>query len=286
MKTMISAAALLPTRVELVFANSPCNMVCKRVSMPRAVQQFAFCYAIGCASLIAIAGARGQVIMAQQDIVAMYLFNGQDEATFKRQLEAGTSLRVARIAKIVGLKEEQQSKLEWAIHGDLNRFYHDIELVREKTKGLSVNQQDELQRAWEHISPLYEKVRGSGVIGQDSLFEKVLAATLDRDQSRRYHDYLNDRQRAESWAMLRMSLAELEKAIPLMADQRAKLVALLEKENPRREPGFGQPGINGFREIANLQDEDVQSILDDEQYAAFKKFQQTYQGFRFGGIAW
>lgn len=237
------------------------------------------------------AAAACQVVHAQfgiqqRDIIAMYLFNGQDEATFKNQLESSCNLRVKRIFEVIGLDAEQKRKLDFAIRGDINRLYREMDFVRYQTKGLNLQDQGDMQKAWQVMQPLYTRVTSTGIVGEDSLFERVLESTLTAEQQDDYKAYMSDRQRTEVEGLTRLALSELEKSIPLLAAQRQQIISLaIELDYPQKIQR-GMEGTVGFVMLSKLPDDKLQTILDAEQYTAFQKFKKHYRGLRFGGIGW
>lgn len=236
--------------------------------------------------LVSDASAQFAALQQRQDVVAMYLFNGQDEVLFRRQLEARSELRVSRIAELLKLDDKQKSKLDFAVRGDLNRFYRDMELVRLRTEGLDIQNQQEWQKAWEHLQPLYNKVMNEGVIGADSLMEKVLSATLTTEQTEIYEEHLRKRRQAELRSMTHLALLEVEKSIPLLSSQREAIVALLEDVGYSGEVRRGMEAHFGFGMLSKLKEQDLMQILDQEQWKAFQKFKGNLQRLAFGGIAW
>ena len=63
----------------------------------------------------------------RQDVLAAYLFNGSDEATFKRRMEQSTEMRVKRMAEVAQLDALQLQKLQFAARGELRRIYRGLE---------------------------------------------------------------------------------------------------------------------------------------------------------------
>lgn len=216
----------------------------------------------------------------------MYLFNGEDEATFKAQLQARAALRASRVSEVAGLDKRQREKLNWALQGDLNRFFRDMEAARRKTEGLNLQNQNEMQAAWQHIAPLHQKITTQGVLGDDSLFEKVLATSLEPQQSEKLETYLQSRAGAELSAIIRVTLAELEKSIPLLQSQRNRLIELIQKQDLPKSIQPGMEVMAGFYVLSKLKEGDISAILDEKQCVAFTKMQKQYAGFRFGAVAW
>jgi hypothetical protein len=215
--------------------------------------------------------------LRQPDILAMYLFNGADEATFRRQLENRAQLRVTRIAEAVGLNPGQLEKLQLATYGDLSRFYRELEHVRRKTQGLNSQNQNDMQKAWEFISPVQQRV-AKGIIGEDSLTERILQSLLDDDQRAKYAEFQRQRAAAHFRSILRMTVSDLEKSLPLTEKQRDELIKLVEGKELAK-PAVGQQQIQaylGFIMLARLEDNELSELLDRQQVLTFRKLTQQY----------
>lgn len=214
-------------------------------------------------------------IQAQQDAVNMYLFNGQDEATFRPQLEMRSKFRLSRIVEVSHLDQAAAAKLALAVDADLNRFYRCVGQAREKTKGLDLQNQAEMQQAWQEIMPLQQRL-SEGLLEEGSLFQKVLEATLSPEQRLAYEEYLAERQRAKNLALLKISIADVERSIPMLAKQRdALLAAAAGIDAPPKLPQGAEPQL-GFMLLAKVADEDVKAIFDEAQQKSFKKLQKRY----------
>lgn len=233
--------------------------------------------------------ASAQVFGQNQDILAMYLFQGQDEAGFKRSLSSRLNLRLDRIKSLLELSERQTMKIELALKGDLSRFYRAMERVRAKTKGLDMQNQNEMNEAWQLVSPLYTKIMGGGILDDKSLFVKVLEGTLTEDQVERYESYLEERRKLLDDAVARAAISELEKSIPLLEGQRAKVVELLEAKPVKVNKNLGgarrwQMALqNATNRLIALDQTKLADILDESQLAAFKKFKKNKNR---GALGW
>lgn len=221
----------------------------------------------------------------RQDVVAMYLFNGQNENTYRSRLEHQSELRVERLSQIVRLSEPQLEKLKWAVQGDLNRFYRDMSLIREQTKDLNLQDQADMQKAWQLVMPLQQRASRGIVTSEDSLLEKVLSSTLSQEQQVQYKAYLQERQLAEFKAILRMTIADMEKTLPLTAQQRTQLIKLVEsKDFPRKVDSQYAPFV-GFIMLGRLSRLEVQEILDEHQQAVFQQLKEQYKAYE-NGVTW
>ena len=233
---------------------------------------------LNCPSCHAQFGARSR------DILAMYLFNGADEATFRRRLEQSTQLRIDRIADVVGLDEAQRAKLELANHGDLCRFYREIDQVRQKVKGLDPQNNNDLQAAWQHIMPVQQRL-SKGIIDENSLSERILQNLLNDDQKTLYKEFRRERQTAQFRDIVRISIAELEQSVPLTEKQRGGLIKLLDERIERIPPEnrFADQQLEayyGYILLAQLPNDRLSELLDVQQIDTLQKLIAPYDNFR------
>ncbi len=215
------------------------------------------------------------------DILSMYLFNGSDEASFRRQLERSAQIRIDRIAEVVELDAAQLSKLELANHGDLCRFYRDLAHLRQKVKGLDPQNHNDFQAAWAHIGPIQQRLN-EGIIDENSLSERILKNLLNDQQQMRYQHFQHERENAQLHALLRISVAELERVVPLTEKQRTELVKLLEQSllADGGTPDQHQLAVYGNILLAQLPDQELEKLLDEHQRLAFSKFIAPFKNFR------
>lgn len=207
----------------------------------------------------------------------MYLFRGADEAQFKRQLEQGIHLRIGRIGEVVALDAEQLSKLQLAAHGDLSRFYSEMGAVREQTKDLDPQKNEDAQKAWNLIMPLQQRIQ-QGLIGEKSLLERVLASTLTPEQRLKYDQFQREREIASYKAILRVTIADMEKSLPLTSQQRTDLIKLLlSSEFPSSVDRQMLPYV-GWAMLSRLKLDDVAEILDEQQLETFTKLKEQQVG--------
>lgn len=205
----------------------------------------------------------------------MYLYNGSDEATFKRRMEQSTEMQVKRMAEVAQLDIAQLQKLQLAARGDLSRFYRELERVRNKVKDLDARNGNDMQKAWQEISPLQRRV-AQGIIDEDSLLERVMSTLLSPEQDQKYRLYLRERLVARYRSILLITIADLEKALPLTDKQRSELIKLLES---KKFPQKCQPGLEAYvgqAMLSRLSAGEVQKILDEEQRKTLTRLNQQY----------
>ncbi len=226
-----------------------------------------------------------QVVAIQQpDILALYLFNGADEATFRRQLENRAQVRVARIAEVVELDTVQLEKLKLATQGDLSRFYRELEHVRQKTKGLNSQNPQDMQKAWEVISPVQQRL-ANGVIDQDSMTERILQSLLNEEQQTKYTEFQRQRHAAQFNAILRMTISDLEKSVPLTEKQRDRLIKIAQGQKLPAN-AFDQQQLQayvGYFSLATISDQELGDLLDEQQLRTLRKLTEPIANM-FGGF--
>ncbi|MCA9131962.1 MAG: hypothetical protein KDA45_02360 [Planctomycetales bacterium] len=235
---------------------------------------------------VVLLGGRGaaQVPREQQDVVSIYLFRGVDEVSYRNRLLQQSQLRIDRLAQVADLQAEQIAKLKLAAHGDVSRFFREVATVRAQTQHLNVQVQAEMQEAWQMVAPLQQRAN-RGIWDSDSLLDNVLKATLTAEQSQSYQAYLDERQEAQFRAIVQMTIADMEKSLPLTVQQREELIKLVELHPlPRQvKPNF-EPYV-GFVMLTRLTDQETAQLFDAQQQKAFVQLKQTYQAY-VRGVQW
>jgi hypothetical protein len=221
---------------------------------------------------------------ARQDILEMYVFNGVDEATFKKQLNDQAKLVVDRLTKITAIDEAQQQKLKLAATGDIRRFYRELEIARDKTKEIDIQDQEEMQKAWQVVMPIQQRMN-EGILNESSLFEKLLEAVLTVEQRSAYDKYLREREHALYASIASATIADMEKSLPLRSKQRAELRELLESSPfPKKVPNHFLY-IVGWVLLGRLDEAKTAVILDEQQQKTFKQLTQQYEN-QAGNFTW
>jgi hypothetical protein len=154
--------------------------------------------------------------------------------------------------------------------------------VRQKTKGLNPQNNNDIQEAWEHIAPVQQRL-SKGLIDKDSLTERILQSLLTAEQQTKYAEFQHARQTAHFQAILRISLADLQKSLPLTEKQRNELIKLvMSKELPQR--AFEQQQLQaylGLMMLARLSDKELEDVLDEQQTLTYRKLTEQYANMIF-----
>jgi hypothetical protein len=224
------------------------------------------------------------IVPDERDIVAIYLFNGQDKAGFRKSIEDRAALQVRQVAAAANVEAEEIEKLELAAQGDVKRFFRKVDELQESTKGLSMQNQNDMQKAWGLIQPLQEQI-ARGLFDKDSLFQRVLMSSLKPAQQEAYREYLEERKAAEIESLIKISVSEIDRSIPLLAKQRRELVRLLsERPRPKTFPEGYAPYV-GFVILARVDRADLATFLDEKQLMAVSELQQMYKAYE-GVVEW
>ncbi len=218
----------------------------------------------------------------RQDIVQMYLYRNQTEEAFRANLLARAEGKVELIASVCGIREDMQHKLQLAARSDVNRFMREVADVREKTRQFDLDNQNQMQEAWQIVMPLYQR-SNSDLLNEDSLFMKLFPKVLTQEQEAAYKNHLAARQAQRRRASIRVLVVEIEKSMPLRSEQRDALVAALEEiPTPHAFTESRNAGL-GYALLAKVKVDDVG--LDEQQLAVFNLFRERYAGFA-QGLQW
>jgi hypothetical protein len=227
--------------------------------------------------------APAQVFAAKQDWIASWVFQGQTEAEFEKQLHFDYSMRVKTIDRLCKLKDEQRSKLNLAGAADVTRFFRNVAKTRKKIDALDLqgNQRDEINQVWEIVSPLQMKVN-NGLFADESLFQSVMRSVLSEEQQELYAAEIQRNQDRRRRVLTRVNVAEMERSMPLLAHQREKLLELLDLQELPKTMTRHTEGYAGFLKLVKLKKADEQALselLDENQIKVVDQFCERYQGW-------
>ncbi len=199
--------------------------------------------------------------------------NVQSAREGRKRLVSTMELQIEAVDELCGLSDLQRQKLDLAARGDIARFFDEFEIVREKFRSFKKENDDPNQfnqvwnRLWQDIGPLQRKLN-AGLFSSDSLFRKVIRHTLNAEQLSKYEEDQLQRRQFQYHARLELLVDEMERGMPLTAEQRTKFLKILKDQT---EPPliFGQ---NDFRVMmlgaAKIPSETLKPIFDDVQWKA------------------
>lgn len=211
----------------------------------------------------------------QQDWIQSWLFNGRTEANVRLGLQNQAEQKLSQLKEHCSLSEEQATKLKLAAAGDVNRFFHEVELARKATKGLDQQNQNAVQQAWAVVSPLTTRLN-AGLYNEKSLFSKVMSSTLDAAQILEYKRLLAEQLERRHHAMVLTTVSTIEDSLPLVADQRTKLIELLDAQKIKALQQQGMETYVGYAKLAKVPEEELEKLFDKEQVQALKKLRDRY----------
>ena len=217
---------------------------------------------------------------AQQDLVAMFAFNGFADDQIEKQLHAEAQQFVRFVDGVATLEEVQKKKLKVAADADVRRFFREVESVRNEIKKQGLGQNN-INEAWQIIMPIQMKVQ-QGIFNEGSLFDRVIQSTLTKRQETDFRDELK-RRRSRRWNVLtRANLAEIERtSMPLSREQRDKLVkTLLDVELPAKL-NKQMDGYAGYLRLLLIEDRDAElkKFLTAKQMKVIQQYRDRYRGW-------
>ena len=236
-----------------------------------------------CGSAPLCGSASAQVFRAKQDWIASWVFQGQTEADFQKQLHFDYAMRVKMIDRLCELDEEQRSKLNLAGDADVTRFFRDVAKIRKKVDALELdgNQRDEINQVWEIVSPLQVKTN-EGLFTDKSLFQRVMRSVLSEEQQDLYAAELQRNQRRRCRALTRINVAEIERSMPLLSEQREKLLELLDSQELPKTMNKHMEGYAGYLKLVKLMKANKKALaelLDEKQLKVVDQYCDRYQGW-------
>jgi hypothetical protein len=227
------------------------------------------------ATLVAAAGmpaiASGQEFVLTNQQFDMWLTNNNRSAT--DQITSQVKMEISELDHICDLSPEQKKKLRLAGRGDAARFESEVAALRAELVDKSYSN-EEVNEIFQRIQPLQQKFQ-SGLLGERSLFHRIVARTLDERQRVEYEARQAQRRSAVYEARVRMYVAMLDRAVPMRDEQRQDLMEQFKKHTqpPKR---FGQnPIYYVMYQASKLPEEGITKIFDEAQLPVVKTaFQQ------------
>ena len=140
-------------------------------------------------------------------------------------LQEQIALEIARILSVIDLSDEQIRLLRLAGSGDIKRFYDRMAQVRRQVVAMSQDQKDG-GRAHGLTTPLRAELR-KGLFGADSLFQKVVATSLNDQQTAALQQHLSRLDKLQTESAARTFVAKIGCHLPLTSVQRTNLTRVL-----------------------------------------------------------
>jgi hypothetical protein len=206
----------------------------------------------------------GQMMAIDPANFDQWVFQGARTAAAARaQIDSRFKLQLALVDRVYQLSDEQKAKLQLAAEGDTARFFDEVEVVRRKFLA-AANDQNAIGQIWQHIQPLQMKL-AAGLFNDQSLYAKVLAKTLDGEQSKQHREILEERRRYRYRATIEAAVATLDDGVAFNDKQRQTIIQMLvDKTNPPQSFGQQDYFLVLYR-LSTLPQDDLSQVLDVRQ---------------------
>jgi hypothetical protein len=197
-----------------------------------------------------------------------WVFSSNDSSQAFSQLESQVKLRVEALDGASKLSDAQKRKLQLAGARDVKRFRDRYEELKRKYEN-TAHPQNDINKIYQEIQGLQTEWR-TGVLGDSSLFAKVVRSVLEPEQSEGSDQAEAARKKFYFTAKIEATIAILENAVPITSTQRAALQKLLlTATRPPKE--FGQyDHYVILLQVARLPEEKLRAILDESQVDSLK----------------
>jgi hypothetical protein len=229
------------------------------------------CNALCVAVIVAICafGAVAQDFELNEQTFNQWLYSAS-QGSFDPDSEL--ALTIEAVDRVCGLNNEQKDKLELAGRGDFARFEQRVDELRAQYVGKTYGQ-EEIGEIYQKIQPLGE-IYQAGLLGDASLFSKVLEKNLSQEQAEKFDRIEAERRAARYKAKVGLFVAALQRNCALTDKQRRELIEMLvdQTKPPKR---FGQyDWYVILYQAGKLPGERYEQIVDEAQ---MKPLKQTLQ---------
>ncbi len=214
--------------------------------------------------------------LASNEVVDSWLFSGQPEATIRQRFKDQAKLRIDQLDACCSLTVDQKKKLQFAAQGDIDRFFREIAKIRIETKGAQMNDQAQIQQIWNRISPYATRVQGD-FFDETCLLQKVIGCALDSQQAEQYQQMQVEYKTRRERALTRQMIVTLEESLPLLADQRTKLLELLDQQPAPKMAEQFETYI-GYAKLSRIDPAKLAEFLDKEQVDTIRRVLDRYIG--------
>jgi hypothetical protein len=248
-----------------------------KITRPWAAWLTAFAALFGAAAMGACDRAAAQEFEMTEAQFDQWLTGGRGDPIKFMESQLGGQL--ARLDETCHLTDRQREKLELAGRGDIARFQKEVEKLEFELVGKKMPQQ-EIGEAYQQIQPLAMRMR-EGILGEGSLFNKVLYRTLDGPQQALMRRLEEERVNFQYLARLKLVIVSLDKSAPMLHEQRQALLKLLARTTrpPRRWRGDQYDWMYVMHQAGRVPRDELSRILDAAQMRAFEQAMARGAGF-------
>ena len=227
-----------------------------------------------------------QIVLDQQMNGMFFQVEGNAEKSRQQCLDR-LLLQVSALDEICGLKAEQRRKCEAAAKLDVAQAMDQIEPVRQRYSGRTLDLQNpagqaEWQRFRQDVQAVQATMQDAG--GETSLLRKVIAGILDEEQRSDWRRELDLRAQYQWRGVVEAGMVQLDIALGLTSEQHEAILGLL-LEKPLR---INQANIwmhgNHFPPfvcrygLAQLDQTKLRAIVNERQWKMLAQFIEQGKG--------
>ena len=223
---------------------------------------------------------RQQVELAQQMNGMFFAPSGNEEKAVQQCL-ARLLLEVSALDEVCGLSERQRTTCETAARLDVARAMDDIETVRRRYDGRSIDLQDpagqrEWQRFLQETQAVQSKLQEAG--GETSLVAKVIAGVLDDTQRSAWQRESEQRRRYQWQSVVDAGMAQVDIALGLSSEQHEAMRGLLMEKPLRINPARLRMHGNHFAPfvcryaLSRLDQTQLEGLINERQRRTLQQF--------------
>lgn len=212
-----------------------------------------------------------------QTPVDQWLFS-RDQTDNKRSTWASLHARqLAELTRCCTLSEVQTKKLALAMTCDVERFFAEVDQMRERFPKADQKNMQEVQAA---MSPMQMKAQTGDLCGPDSFFEKMLPSVLDGEQLTTYRAMLSERQRQRYLTAVDIGLLDVEDRLALDSRQHDAIRRLLvEQPLPRSVPtGWYMTYLTMYR-LSQLPEGQLKPLFEESHWNRFNQDRMRFSGY-------
>jgi hypothetical protein len=174
------------------------------------------------------------------------------------------------------LTEAQVKTLTIAGKSDVKRFLDRFDQIARKI-GASRTSQNDLRILLVEINDLENKVNGA-FLGEDWLFSKTLARTLDREQAASYEQALAEKRRLQYEQAVSRAFRLMKRNLDLSDQQVQQLVQLLLRDTrPPKKFGRASDIALVLFQVSRLPKQTIKPMFDDAQWQRLSHWTAAYK---------
>ena len=222
-----------------------------------------------------------QQVVLDQQMNGMFFAPSGNEENAVQQCLGRLLLEVSALDEVCGLSDRQRLKCETAARLDVARAMDDIDSVRRRYAGQSINLQDpagqqEWQRFMQEAQTMQAKLQDVG--GETSLMTKVIAGVLDDTQRSVWRRESELRKRYQWQSVVDAGMAQIDIALGLSSEQHEAMRGMLMEKPLRINPSRLRMHGNHFAPfvckyaLSRLDQKRLDSLINERQRKTLRQF--------------